>query len=151
MLLPDQTYEQASREDFLESIDLLKKLLKSNDTNDIKIKRPDSVYTIKDKEKSFNESVDDDCKIIENDIFSESENSDDGEKRGDSPENFQKTSEFFNNIPEFKGEPMGPFKIPEEMEITNTANPDILRECESFLWKYRIRPDFFCRYRRAME
>lgn len=149
MLLPDQTYEQASCED-LESIDLLKKLLKTTDTNEIKIKRPDSVYTIKDKEKSLDATGDDDFPIIENNVFSESENSDDGEKRGDSPENFQKTSEFFNNIPEFKGEPMGPFKLPDEMEI-NTANPDILRECESFLWKYRIRPDFFCRYRRAME
>lgn len=72
------------------------------------------------------------------------------EKRTDTPESFKQTCDFFNNIPEFHGEPLGPFSIPKEHKISN-ADADLLKECELILYKYRIRPDFFCRYGKAME
>lgn len=66
------------------------------------------------------------------------------------PESFKATCDFFNNIPEFKGEPLGPFSIPKAHKVSD-ADADLLKECELLLYKYRIRPDFFCRYRKAME
>lgn len=72
------------------------------------------------------------------------------EHRVSTPESYEQTSEFFNNIPDFNGEPLGPFSIPSAREMSN-ATADLLKECELFLYKYRIRPDFFCRYRKAME
>lgn len=66
------------------------------------------------------------------------------------PESFKQTCDFFNNIPEFNGEPLGPFSIPKASKTSHTT-ADLLKECEILLNKYRIRPDFFCRYREAME
>lgn len=71
-------------------------------------------------------------------------------QRTDTPESFQATCDFFNNIPEFHGEPLGPFSIPKAHKMLD-ADADLLKECELLLNKYRIRPDFFCRYRKAME
>ncbi|GAB0095316.1 hypothetical protein DMENIID0001_106810 [Sergentomyia squamirostris] len=80
--------------------------------------------------------------------------------RSSSPESFEKTANFFNNIPEFAGQPLGPFtrqspdgvatKSPHHDTSVHT-NMDILRACEMFLFKHRIRPDFFCRYKKAMD
>lgn len=72
------------------------------------------------------------------------------EQRTSTPESFQQTCDFFNNIPEFHGEPLGPFSIPKANRTSNN-DADLLKECELLLYKYRIRPDFFCRYRKAME
>lgn len=74
----------------------------------------------------------------------------DREQRTGTPDSFQQTCDFFNNIPEFHGEPLGPFSIPKAHKVSN-ADADLLKECELLLYKYRIRPDFFCRYRKAME
>lgn len=70
--------------------------------------------------------------------------------RVSSPESFKQTCDFFNNIPEYNGEPLGPFSIPKSYKMSHTT-ADLLKECEILLNKYRIRPDFFCRYREAME
>ncbi|XP_059609617.1 uncharacterized protein LOC132256982 [Phlebotomus argentipes] len=77
--------------------------------------------------------------------------------RSNSPKDFERTTNFFNNIPEFCGQPLRPFTRPEnsskEPHQTNSVhtNLDILRACEMFLYKHRIRPDFFCRYKKAMD
>lgn len=76
--------------------------------------------------------------------------------RGATPENFVRTSEFFNNIPDYTGDPLGPFGMADETEeadgkIGNLSAADVLKECEEFLQTHRIRPDFFCRYRKAVE
>lgn len=75
------------------------------------------------------------------------------EKPADPKKVFAKTCEFFDNIPEYRGDPLGPFSIPlrKERNTSQKTNPNILKECESYLTKYRIRPEFFCRYRKAME
>lgn len=70
--------------------------------------------------------------------------------RASTPESFKQTCDFFNNIPEFNGEPLGPFSVPKSFKMSHTT-ADLLKECEILLNKYRIRPDFFCRYRQAME
>lgn len=70
--------------------------------------------------------------------------------RASTPEGFKQTCDFFNNIPEFNGEPLGPFSIPKSFKMSHTT-ADLLKECEILLNKYHIRPDFFCRYRQAME
>lgn len=74
----------------------------------------------------------------------------DKNQRTSTPESFKATCDFFNNIPEFNGEPLGPFSIPKAHKVSD-ADADLLKECELLLYKYRIRPDFFCRYRKAME
>lgn len=74
----------------------------------------------------------------------------DREQRTGTPESFQQTCDFFNNIPEYNGEPLGPFSIPKVNRVSNN-DADLLKECELLLYKYRIRPDFFCRYGKAME
>lgn len=70
--------------------------------------------------------------------------------RVSTPDSFKQTCDFFNNIPEYHGEPLGPFSIPKAYKMSHTT-ADLLKECEILLNKYRIRPDFFCRYREAME
>ncbi|XP_058056598.1 uncharacterized protein LOC131207977 [Anopheles bellator] len=70
-------------------------------------------------------------------------------------DDYERTSDFFNNIPEFQGEALGPFSIagkgaePDWGSIR--TNVDILRACELFLMHHRIRPDFFCKYKKAMN
>lgn len=72
------------------------------------------------------------------------------EYRVPTPEGFEQTAAFFNNIPEFHGEAPGPFSIPKHNKLSYRTE-DLLKECEELLNKYRIKPDFFCRYRKAME
>lgn len=72
------------------------------------------------------------------------------EYRVATPEGFEQTADFFNNIPDFNGESLGPFSIPKHNKLSHRTE-DVLKECELLLYKYRIRPDFFCRYRKAME
>ncbi|XP_049287762.1 uncharacterized protein LOC125766131 [Anopheles funestus] len=70
-------------------------------------------------------------------------------------DDYDKTSDFFNNIPEFQGEALGPFSIAGKRTEpdwgTIRTNVDILRACELFLMRHRMRPDFFCKYKTAMN
>lgn len=139
MLLPDQTYEQAYTP---QNIPLHKNILAITKQSVIHT----NILTKSNKPKKL-------------DITSESES--DSETNSDSDQDdrkkFEKTTEFFNNIPEYSGEPLGPFSIPlintnnDTKTSIKTKQDDIIRECETFLWKYRIRPDFFCRYRQVKE
>ncbi|XP_053673642.1 uncharacterized protein LOC128723903 [Anopheles nili] len=70
-------------------------------------------------------------------------------------DDYDKTSDFFNNIPEFQGEALGPFSITGKRTEPNWSgirtNVDVLRACELFLVRHRMRPDFFCKYKTAMN
>uniref|UniRef100_A0A8W7PCX1 Uncharacterized protein n=1 Tax=Anopheles coluzzii TaxID=1518534 RepID=A0A8W7PCX1_ANOCL len=70
-------------------------------------------------------------------------------------DDYDKTSDFFNNIPEFQGEALGPFSIANKGTEPDwgsiRTNVDILRACELFLMRHRMRPDFFCKYKTAMN
>ncbi|XP_035905018.1 uncharacterized protein LOC118509047 [Anopheles stephensi] len=70
-------------------------------------------------------------------------------------DDYDKTSDFFNNIPEFQGEALGPFSITAKRTEPDwgsiRTNVDILRACELFLMRHRMRPDFFCKYKTAMN
>lgn len=163
LLLPDQTYEQyQGQPDTLPSpLIALKHLL--NNTNFYPKIPPIPEHTngsINGKNSS-NQSgslPNGNAKIKstnnQNNVHSTSatkmERAVDKEHRIITPDSYDETSEFFNNIPDYNGEPLGPFSIPNAREISNTT-ADLLKECEMFLDKYRIRPDFFCRYRKAME
>lgn len=94
--------------------------------------------------------------------------------RVSTPENFGRTTEFFNNIPDYLGDPFRPFSLapgavpPFAPDAQRTRRPDaagrlhapagrtaaesadVLKECEQFLHTHRIRSDFFCRYRKAV-
>lgn len=136
MLLPDQTYEQC--QDILAPLEALRKILEESkfeprldDGNNCK-------QNVMNVEKRKVEKL---KRLVEN-------NNDD--ERSCSPESYGKTSEFFNNIPIYTGEPLGPFSIPNKRTSIRTS-ADVLKECESFLYKHRIRPDFFCRYRNAIK
>lgn len=136
MLLPDQTYEQC--QDILAPLEALRKILEDSkfeprldDENSYK----QDVATV---EKKNDEKLE---KLVENNV---------DDVRSCSPESYGKTSEFFNNIPIYTGEPLGPFSIPNKRTSIRTS-ADVLKECEEFLYKHRIRPDFFCRYRKAIK
>ncbi|XP_053691806.1 myosin-G heavy chain [Sabethes cyaneus] len=64
---------------------------------------------------------------------------------------YDKTSDFFNNIPEFQGESLGPFSLNNKNDLNIRTNIDILRACELFLMRNRIRPDFFCKYKKVIN
>lgn len=64
---------------------------------------------------------------------------------------YDKTSDFFNNIPEFQGESLGPFSLKNKNDLNIRTNIDILRACELFLMRNRIRPDFFCKYKTTVK
>uniref|UniRef100_A0A182NAV0 Uncharacterized protein n=1 Tax=Anopheles dirus TaxID=7168 RepID=A0A182NAV0_9DIPT len=70
-------------------------------------------------------------------------------------DDYDKTSDFFNNIPEFQGEALGPFSIESKGNEPDwgsiRTNVDVLRACELFLMRHRMRPDFFCKYKTAMN
>ncbi|XP_058122312.1 uncharacterized protein LOC131293118 [Anopheles ziemanni] len=70
-------------------------------------------------------------------------------------DDYDKTSDFFNNIPEFHGEALGPFSLADKRTEPDwgsiRTNVDILRACELFLMRHRMRPDFFCKYTKAMN
>lgn len=157
MLLPDQTYEQACQQQNTNQFNTKKFPTKSKYIID------ERKYESKSESETETESDTDDT---DSDTSSDDDFEENKEKCDDLPENFSKTTEFFNNIPEFHGEPLGPFSIPiikndKKLSESHQKTPpstslppkhnDILRECETFLFKYRIKPDFFCRYRHAME
>lgn len=143
LLLPDQTYEQCQH--VLTPLIALRRLLSDADYTpkiELDSNGKTAPHTIFD-EQSIDGSV-------SGSTTTQSVGSDGHKVRADSPESYEKTSEFFNNIPDFNGEPLGPFSIPQTRDNVKTT-ADLLKECEFFLYKYRIRPDFFCRYRNAME
>lgn len=150
MLLPDQTYEQCQV--ILAPLKAIRKILEESKVEpklpETTKSSPNNSHTAKSgKAKSekvrkigrSSEELDNMCKA----------------DRGETPESFRRTSEFFNNIPDYAGDPMGPFSLPNttttEDEVKSRTSADVLKECELFLHKHRIRPDFFCRYRKALE
>lgn len=143
LLLPDQTYEQSREPDSLAPVKALKHLL-----NDTKYE-PHITNLENDGKVLFNTSK---SKLV-NSPLNTSGDIRPTDKTGNhvnSPESFEKVSEFFNNIPEFVGEPLGPFSIKDDKDSTKT-DAELLKECERFLNKYRIKPEFFCQYRKALE
>lgn len=143
LLLPDQTYEQCQH--VLTPLIALRRLLSDADY------RPK--IELDSSGKAAPCSTFEEQSIDGSDYGSttlHSVGSDSHKLRADSTESYEKTSEFFNNIPDFNGDPLGPFSIPQTRDNVKTTT-DLLKECETFLYKYRIRPDFFCRYRKAME
>lgn len=140
MLLPDQTYEQC--QDILAPLEALRKILEDSKFEPRLDDGHNCKQNVVNVEKKHTEKL---KKLVEN-------NDDDG-IRSCSPESYGKTSEFFNNIPIYTGEALGPFSL---TNLTNKktsirTSADVLKECESFLYKHRIRPDFFCRYRKAIK
>lgn len=135
MLLPDQTYEQC--QDILAPLEALRKILEDSK---FEPRLDDGTnYKQNNVEKKKIEKL---KKLVENNV--------DEDVRSCSPESYGKTSEFFNNIPIYTGEPLGPFSLTNKRTSIRTS-ADVLKECESFLYKHRIRPDFFCRYRKAIK
>lgn len=156
MLLPDQTYEQCQV--ILAPLKVIRKILVDSKVEPelLEISKPNipnnghvhrntakSVKTKSEKVRKIGRSSEE----VDN-VFISAD-------RGETPDSFRKTSEFFNNIPDYAGNPMGPFSLPNktttENEVKSKASADVLKECELFLHKHRIRPDFFCRYRKALE
>lgn len=174
MLLPDETYEQAKHQNFLISFGGFSNLI---DINDIDVKNFSKDGGFFNETDEHREEEDDDFvsrteELKRNSIIFEERdestgNSDEScsqqsypirklEERqrlglGDGPsephEGYDKTSQFFDNIPEFQGETLGPFSINNKSDFNIRTNIDLLRACEVFLMKHRIRPDFFCKYR----
>lgn len=153
LLLPDQTYEQYQGEKTLTTsspLIALKRIL--SDANFCpKIPQFDGLpngkkITLRNEQQNSNFNGFFGISMANSSKTDRSER----EQRTSTPESFKQTCDFFNNIPEFNGEPLGPFSIPKAHKMSN-ADADLLKECELILYKYRIRPDFFCRYRKAME
>lgn len=172
MLLPDQTYEQC--QDMLAPVVALKRILDDTESKpQIEIEYNEkSIVTNDDnddnntkKKKNEHENggdwsdvddEDDDDHGNKNELEmlivngDENEHQDEKRDRFDTPESYDQTSDFFNNVPDFHGEPLGPFSIPHVKNSQQTS-ADLMRECELFLYRHRIRPDFFCRYRKVVE
>lgn len=153
MLLPDQTYEQCqvilaplkAIRKILEESNVEPKLLETSQSTTNSSNAAKSVKTKSEKVRKIDRS----SKKIDDVLGAD-------RVRGETPESFRKTSEFFNNIPDYAGDPMGPFSLPhqtttDDNEVKSQTSADVLKECELFLHKHRIRPDFFCRYRKALE
>lgn len=156
LLLPDQTYEQYQGEKTLTTSPLiaLKRIL--SDANFCP-KIPHFDGLTRSFEVNGKKTISRNASTNVNGFFgiqlgnlSSTTKSEQRNERAGTPESFQQTCDFFNNIPEFNGEPLGPFSIPKANRVSNN-DADLLKECELLLYKYRIRPDFFCRYRKAME
>lgn len=145
LLLPDQTYEQCQH--VLTPLIALRRLL--NDV-DCRPKIGADLYGKKLPYSTFDEERSIDRSDCDSTTTQSGESDDQVKMHADSPESYEQTSEFFNNIPDFNGESLGPFSIPQTRDNVKTT-ADLLKECEMFLYKYRIRPDFFCRYRKAIE
>lgn len=160
MLLPDQTYEQC--QEILAPLKAIRKILEDSNVeptlfeNTTKCASSRPVIVIEKKKKKL---VDKNSKNVC--VSDKPYQSNESIIRVDTPENFGKTSDFFNNIPEYTGDPLGPFTLPDKKNNendgecggikTSKTSADVLKECELFLYKHRIRPDFFCRYRKAIE
>jgi hypothetical protein len=173
MLLPDQTYEQANpAQDILTSYGQLigeddediieKKLFLASLKANLKVSTlPRSKQKLKDRINSddvqslhtFGEHGGD--KQMDEEKSSRMEakkNEKNAQRSGDNgDETYERTSEFFNNIPEFDGEALGPFSVHSKQDFSIRTNVDLLKACEVFLETHRIRPDFFCKYRSAVE
>lgn len=151
LLLPDQTYEQC--QDLLAPLMTLKSLLNGTAFHSKTKGVANGIGARSQRDQVKQTSFEYEHEIYDSDDSDDDSllgTSESGSTRVHTPEIFERTSEFFNNIPDFNGEPLGPFSIPNSRETSRTT-ADLLKECEMFLYKYRIRPDFFCRYRRAME
>lgn len=120
MLLPDQTYDQCQQ--IIAPLKALKIILECNEIES-NLKTKIRLNKEPKNEETFIEPA---------------------------PENYGKTFEFFDNIPDYVGEPLGPFSLPDK-KVFGKTNADVLKVCEQFLHKHRIRPDFFCRYRKALR
>lgn len=154
MLLPDQTYEQCQV--ILAPLKAIRKILEESNVEpkllETSKSSPSNSHVHRNTAKSGKAKSEKVRKIGRS-----SEGVDNVFKadRGETPESFRRTSEFFNNIPDYAGDPMGPFSLPNktttEDEVKSRTSADVLKECELFLHKHRIRPDFFCRYRKALE
>lgn len=132
MLLPDQTYEQCQQ--ILLPLKAIRKILKDSACIDggPSSNEPAENGTATAK-LTASPNITDDC-----------------------TDDYLRTAEFFNNIPDFTGDPLGPFSLPDKTAdatdpVRHKASADVLKECELFLFKHRIRPDFFCRYRKGQE
>lgn len=145
MLLPDQTYEQC--QDKLETLKILKKILHGSTELLEPTIFPGTKHTseIPKQQTPGKQNADQPISIKEH--SRSGQNHFTSEPILEAP---GKVSEFFDNIPDFVGEPLGPFSIPKK-KLVEKEKDDIFKECENILQKHRIRPDFFCRYRKAQE
>lgn len=147
MLLPDQTYEQCQA--MLTPMLVIRKILQES--------RDAALASIDGKQHELRANGGRSKKVMATGKLRRIEVHD--EDRGATPDNFVRTSEFFNNIPDYTGDPLGPFGMAADADgggADHKFGPhdnaaDVLRECEEFLHTHRIRPDFFCRYRMAIE
>lgn len=153
MLLPDQTYEQC--QDMLAPLVALKRILDDTES------KPQ--IEIEYGEKCTADGLRNDghgCDVVDRTRTAVGETvgatpvdnaaEEDRYNGNETPESYERTSDFFNNIPEFNGEPLGPFSVPHARDSQQTS-ADLMRECELFLYRHRIRPDFFCRYRKVLQ
>jgi hypothetical protein len=178
MLLPDQTYEQANTKDILtpfgqlineDDEDIIEKklfiesLTKVSTLPKIKEKLKNlinvDIHSLHNQSKYLAE-YNDDCEKNEADgcceekAKKEEKENEKNVMKGEEielSENYERTSEFFNNIPEYDGEALGPFSVHSKQDFSIRTNVDLLKACELFLSTHRIRPDFFCKYRNAVE
>lgn len=153
MLLPDQTYEQC--QDMLAPLVALKRIL--NDTESkpqIETEYKGKCNIVEDQSEDSGDEVNEKDDIVKCgptvDNATDAPGDKDTDERLHTPESYDQTSDFFNNVPDFNGEPLGPFSISYARDSQRTS-ADLMKECELFLHRHRIRPDFFCRYRKAME
>lgn len=158
MLLPDQTYEQmaplaAFKSQFNGNRFKPKKLqrLIKNFGHGNRLRNDLNTKCRLQIQDSCNEIIEEVAGEEETDS-SEDDISDEWDS-SDTSQSYDNTSDFFNNIPEFDGEPLGPFSLNDKCNDNKTAHisDDVLKEFETFLWRYRIRPDFFCRYRKVIK
>ncbi|EDX04258.1 GD23546 [Drosophila simulans] len=96
-----------------------------------------------------------------------------------SSSSYERTADFFENIPDFHGESLPTFLYSpsveqdaqakgdavrlerededEDQDSESTSqsddceDDDVLRLCEDFLCRHRMRPDFFCQYHKAVS
>ncbi|XP_037959000.1 uncharacterized protein LOC119688392 [Teleopsis dalmanni] len=78
---------------------------------------------------------------------------------------YEYNTDFFNNIPDFMGETFPPCTFEHQCsdgrsdtatsrsnsDIDSNATSEVLRICKDFLWRHRMRPDFFCQYHKAIS
>ncbi|XP_068140954.1 uncharacterized protein [Drosophila tropicalis] len=92
-------------------------------------------------------------------------------KSSTSTSSYDRTADFFENIPDFLGTTLPAFLYSPAEEAAaeisqkevldqsdassskseNCDNDDVLRLCEDFLCRHRMRPDFFCQYHKAVS
>jgi len=95
-----------------------------------------------------------------------------------STNSYDRTADFFENIPDFVGASLPTFlyspqsdtppdapesppsssdpsghavEEPQELSSESENCDDVLRLCEDFLCRHRMRPDFFCQYHKAVR